>query len=90
MIFGFLWTAVATFMAAVVDVVNTALGTLPAAGTLDMVSISGAIGLMRTVDSILPVHEVLPLLVASIGVQLAVFLFRLALTIYQAIPGKFT
>jgi hypothetical protein len=90
MAIGLLLNLISGFFTSVAETGQDWAENLPDAGVLGMLPIGDAVGLMRTVDSILPVHEVLPMLTLAVQVQSAIFGLRLALTIWHALPGKAT
>jgi hypothetical protein len=79
--------AVATF---ILGIASFVFGLLPAAGSLGLDSFAPAISMFRAFNEGLPVVETLGMAAGCLAIIGGIFVTRLAITIWDLIPFKFS
>lgn len=79
---------VEAIIGALVGIVAALVATLPQAGDLDLMGFGEAIAAFKAFDAGLPVTETLVMGAMCLAVIGGIFVTRLFLTIWHAIPGK--
>lgn len=81
---------VEAIIGALLGVVGFVLGALPEAGDLGLDGFGDAIAAFRAFDSALPVSETITMGLMCLSIIGGIFLTRLVLTVWHALPGKFS
>ena len=66
------------------------IGLLPVAPTLDLSGFGRLVGFIGAFDSFLPVHEAVAMVTLWLGVNAAIFLYRVLKEVWSWIPLKAT
>lgn len=81
---------VEVIVSVLLDIVGLLIGTLPQAGTLGLDGFGEAVAAMGALNAGLPIVEVLAMAGMCLAIIGGIFVTRLFLTIWHAVPGKFS